>query len=81
MFFDKMIFDIFTARDAKFVTHTQTPTCIYVSVRIYVCMHCVHANMRFVSLVVKKSNIYLYCDIAEKMLFFRYVIKKSHFAN
>ena len=46
-------------------TLTQTHRCIYASVRIYVCMHCVRVNMRFVISCSKKvKNLYTlwYCE-------------------
>ena len=40
-------------------TLTQTHTCIYASVRIYVCKHCVRVNMSFVISCSKKvKNLY-----------------------
>ena len=78
MFFDKIIADIFTARDTKIIqthTHTHRYTYIYVSVCVYVFMCCVGVNIGFVSVLVKMSKIYTYCDIAKKMAFFRCVMK------
>ena len=54
-FIDKIICDIFTARDTKSMqTQKQTHTYIYVIVCVYVYMRSVRVNMRFVSLVVKE---------------------------